>query len=209
MPQTANGPTNMFRSLRPNNAEPRPSSSVAASDAEQRWPLLKAMPPREPQPTPALTTQEMQRWQATGSNEQIRPTTPQSPPGLGELLAQSLKQMSTRTSAEPKAQGNRPQPIVETPSQPAQLPSLAHLATKIKNTSPATVPEIKMAETEVILEAVLRSREPKVEPTPSDSTPADDSLKSVFDRLEGKAKQAASSIGAEKRPSYLGRLGKK
>lgn len=209
MPRTVNDPPNMFSSLRQNNAEPRPSSSVAASDAEQRWPLLKAMPPREPQPIPALTTQEMQRWQPTGSNEQTRPDTPQSPPGLGELLAQSLKQMSTRTSAKPKAQGNRSQPTVETPSQPAQLPSLAHLAAKIKNTPPATVPEIEMPETEVTLEAILRSRDPKVEPTTSDSTPADDSLKSVFSRLEGKTKQAASPIGAEKRPSYLGRLGRK
>lgn len=210
MPQTTNSFTNLFRSSGQNGAELRPANKFGSSGAEQRWPLLKGMPPKEPQPTPALTAQEMQHWQPVESSQQARPATPNTLPGLGELLAQSLKQMSARASAEPKPQVNRSQPTVATPPQSAQLVSMAdHPAMAIEENPPAALPKMEIVDAGITLEAILKSKEPTVEPVAFNTAPADDSLKSVFSRLEGKTKQTASSTSEVKKPSYLGRLGKK
>ncbi len=207
MPKTANNLPNLFRSPVQNGTELRSTNSLAVSDAEGRWPLLKAMPPKEPQPTPTLTGQELQRWQPMESNEKARPTTPRAPPGLGDLLALGLKHMSKRASAEPRIQVNRSQPNVVTSTQPVDQASVAPMELQVA--PPTIMPEVRIAEPEVTLQAIFNSKKPAVEQTVNDRVPADDSLKSVFSRLDGSKKQTESSLNAEKRPSYLGRLGRK
>ena len=207
MPKSADNPPNLFRSPPQNDAEHRSTNSLVVSDAEGRWPLLKAMPPKEPQPTPILTGQELQRWQLMESNEKARPATPHAPPGLGDLLALGLKHMSKRASAEPRIQVNRSQPNVVTSTQPIDQAYVAPMELQVA--PPTIVPEVKIAEPEVTLQAIFNSKKPAVERAVNDYVPADDSLKSVFSRLDGRKKPTESSLNAEKRPSYLGRLGRR
>lgn len=207
MPKSANNSPNQFRSPSHNDPEPRSANSLAVSDAEGRWPLLKAMPPKEPQPTPLLTGQELQRWQPMDSNEKASPATQRAPPGLGDLLALSLKHMSKRASAEPRSQVNRSQPNAVPSTQPIDQACAALPERQVA--PPTTVPGMKITEPEVTLHAIFNNKNPAVEPTVNDHVPADDSLKSVFSRLAGSKKPTGSSLNAEKRPSYFGRLGRK
>ena len=207
MRKTTDNSPNLLRSPAQNDAEHRSTNSLAVSDAEERWPLLKAMPPKEPQPTPTLTGQELQRWQPMESNEMARPATPRAPPGLGDLLALGLKHMSKRASPEPRIQINRSHPNAVTSTQTIDQASEA--PTELQVAPPTTVPEAKIAEPEVTLQAIFNSKKPAIEQTVNDHVPGDDSLKSVFNRLAGRKKQTESSLNAEKRPAYLGRLGRK
>jgi hypothetical protein len=207
MPKSTDNPPNLFRSSPQNDAEHRSTNSLAVSDAEGRWPLLKAMPPKEPQPTPQLTGQELQHWQPMESNDKARPVTPRAPPGLGDLLALGLKHMSKRASAKPRIQISRSQPNVVTSTQPTNQAYV--VPTELQVAPPTIVPEVKIAEPEVTLQAIFNSKKPAVEQTVHDHVPADDSLKGVFSRLDGSKKQTESSLNAEKRPSYLGRLSRK
>ena len=156
MPKSANTPPNLFRSPSQNDAELRSTNSLAVSDAEGRWPLLKAMPPKEPQPTPLLTGQELQRWQPMESNEKAMPATPRAPPGLGDSLALGLKNMSRRASAEPRTQVSRSQPDATTSTRPIDQASVA--PTELQVAPPATMPEVKIAEPEVTLQAIFNSK---------------------------------------------------
>ena len=160
MPKTANNPPNPFRSPAQKDAEHWSTNSLAVSDAEGRWPLFKAMPPKESQPTPILTGQELQRWKPVESNEKA---TPRAPPGLGDLLALGLKLMSKRASAEPKTQVNRSQPNVVTSTQPIDQASVA--PTELQVAPPTIMPEVKIAEPEVTLQAIFNSKKPAVEQT--------------------------------------------
>ena len=207
MRKTTDNSPNLLRSPAQNDAEHRSTNSLAVSDAEERWPLLKAMPPKEPQPTPILTGQELQRWQLMESNEKARPATPHAPPGLGDFLAQGLKHMSKRASAEPRIQVSRSQPNVVTSTQPIDQAYVAPMELQVA--PPTIVPEVKIAGLEVTLQAIFNSKKPAVEQTVNDHVPADDSLKGVFSRLDGRKKPTESSLNAEKRPSYLGRLGRR
>ena len=207
MPKSANNPPTLVRSPAQNDAEHRSASSFAVSDAEGRWPLLKAMPPKEPQPTPTLTGQELQRWQPMESNEEVKPATPRAPPGLGDLLALGLKHMSKRANAEPRIQVNRSQPSAVTSTQFIDRASVAPTEPK---TQPLTMmPEMKIAEPEVRLQVIFNSKKPAVEQPVNDHVLTDDSFKSVFNRLDGGKKQTEFLLTVEKRPSYLGRLGQK
>ena len=207
MPISANNLPNLFGSPAQNDVEHLSTDSLAVRDVEGRWPLLKAMPPKEPQSTPILTGQELQRWQPMEPNEKARSATPRAPPGLGDLLALGLKHMSKRASAEPLIQVNRSQSSVVTSTQPIDQTCVA--STELQVAPPTTMPEVKIVEPEVTLQAIFNSKKPVVEQTVNDHVPADDSLKSVFNRLDGIKKQTASLLSVEKRPSYLGRLGRK
>ena len=207
MPKSVSNFSNLFGSPTQNDAEHRPTDSLAVSDAEGRWPLLKAMPPKEPQSTPILTGQELQRWQPMELNEKTRPPTPRAPPGLGDLLALGLKHMSKRASTEPEIQVNRSLPGVVTFAQPIDQTCLA--PTELQVALPKIMPELNTAAQEVTLQTIFNSKKSAVEQTVNDCAPADDSLKSVFSRLDGIKKQTAFLSNAEKKPSYLGRLGRR
>lgn len=62
MAKAADHPSNLFRSLRPDDDDFQTSTSTAAREAEQRWPLFQAVAPRKPQATPLLSPQERSLW---------------------------------------------------------------------------------------------------------------------------------------------------
>lgn len=214
----------LFRSLGNNDVDLRSVGSMALRDAEQRWPLLKAMPPKEPPQAPLLTAEEKQSWQTQAHEMQARRDPVASPPSLGDKLALSLKKIATQAKTEqsPKKSRAKPAVAVADPEQnPAPAPEphkapVASLAVSQQDVSQPTRPKKKAVETinkpesksDVPLEAIWGKKEVTAEMEIAHSPSTDDSLKSIFGRLEPVKKETKSPI-AEKRPSYLGRLGRK
>lgn len=100
MKKTNNNLTALFRSLGPDEAGLEAIAKVAAPKVEKEWPLFRAVPPTEQQPTPPLSPQERKIWskQAKAKVEVPRPTLSMS--GLSSKLAKSLSQISEQMTAE-------------------------------------------------------------------------------------------------------------
>lgn len=96
MAKAAEHPSTLFRSLRPDDEDFQTSTSAAAREAEQRWPLFKAVAPQKQQPTPLLSPQERSLWSTTQkpSGHERKPAL--SVPATSNKLAQSLNKMGGR-----------------------------------------------------------------------------------------------------------------
>lgn len=99
MAKAAEHPSTLFRSLRPDDEDFQTNTSAAAREAEQRWPLFKAVAPRKQQATPLLSPQERSLWSTTQkpSGHERKPAL--SVPATGNKLAQSLNKMGGRPAA--------------------------------------------------------------------------------------------------------------
>ena len=201
MSQPADKLSGLFRSLRPDDANFQASLNVAAHQAEERWPLLKAISPKKPALTPALSTEERQRW----SNQEQPGTRERKPalslPGLGDKLTQSLSKMGGRAKIAAAA------PLSAEPVEPPPLWR-----------APARCMEAPPLETPKELASMLFSRSLAIESnvTQEPAAPerlmtrvaaADDSLASIFSRLAEPEEVVSKAV--VKRPSFLSRLGKK
>lgn len=85
----------LFKSLRPDESHLQTAAAVAVQEAEQRWPLFRAIAPTRPVTTPELTGEERGHW----SNPIGKSTAPQhklalTVPGLNEQLAEGLSKMA-------------------------------------------------------------------------------------------------------------------
>lgn len=204
----------LFRSLRPDDANFRASLNAAAHQAEERWPLLKAISPKKPALTPTLSAEERQHWSSqeqVGSRER-KPAL--SLPGLGDKLTQSLNKMGGRTKVIPAA-SPAPEPAAPQPSPRAAARHMEPLPTE----APKERPGLLFSRPKVVEPSVMptpeglglfgkKTAEPAVsEPLMTHVTAADDSLASIFSRLIEPEKVADKA--AVKRPSFLSRLGKK
>lgn len=100
MKKTSNNLSALFRSLGPDEAGLEAIAKNAAPKVEKEWPLFKAVPPTEQQPTPPLSSQERKIWskQAKVNVEVPRPTLSMS--GLSSKLAKSLSQISEQMVVE-------------------------------------------------------------------------------------------------------------
>lgn len=86
----------LFRSLRPDESVFQENTTSGARDAQQRWPLFKAVAPQKPQDAPALTEQERQRW-VNQEKPAVRARKPAlSLPGLSDKMSKSLDKMSVQ-----------------------------------------------------------------------------------------------------------------
>jgi|APCry1669189241_1035207.scaffolds.fasta_scaffold05927_3 hypothetical protein len=184
-------PSTLFRSLRPDNENYQAGAASAAHEAEQRWPLFKAVSPRKQEPTPVLSAQERMLW-----SNQDRPTTQArrpalSVPGVGNKLAMSLTKMGGRKAS---ADVVRPPLRAERESPPQE--------------APRSVQQF-VAEPPSVSRGLLFSKAPaaQTDDTTEQSTAvrSDDSLVNLFSRLERKERVEEKPAG--KRPSFLGRLG--
>lgn len=99
MPKTPNDLSAIFRSLAPRVTSEQASPVVMAQAAEQRWPLLKAIAPKNPGPTPALTGEDKARWTTSEPVSRAEKRPALSVPGLGDKLTRSLGQMGGRLTA--------------------------------------------------------------------------------------------------------------
>ena len=215
----------LFRSLRPDETISQASTSTVARDAEQRWPLFKAVAPEKPQETPALTAQERQRWVNQEKPEFSGRKPALSLPGLSDKMSKGLDKMSARSventaAVKPAVRRESEDPTAERAferprSAPiAQAPKPGPLENRIVN-----VAKTLAAEPAVVSGAGSRPFDKK--PAVAGQAPvqavaerglpaagcADDSLKSIFGRLESKTHVAAKPPGS--RSSFLDRLGKR
>lgn len=101
MAKAADHPSSLFRSLRPDDDDFQTSTSTAAREAEQRWPLFQAVAPRKPQATPPLSPHERSLWSTTQQPSGYERKPALSVPATGNKLAQSLSKMGARPASSP------------------------------------------------------------------------------------------------------------
>ena len=186
-------PSKLFRSLKPDEESFHASASAAAREAEQRWPLFKAVSPRKQEPTPILSAQERTIWSKQERPSGLERKPALSLPGLSSKLAASLNMMGGRSAqgavAMPPLRAERESPL------PESLRGAARFAPE-----PPT-------EGRGLLFSKSPAREPDDALEPPAAVGANDSLAKLFNRLEGKDQAVGKSAG--KRPSFLGRLGRR
>lgn len=212
MAKRGEDPSALFRSLRPDDANFQASANAAAREAELRWPLFKAVSPRKPEPTPALSAQDRLRWsnQERPDAEERKPAL--SLPGVSNKLAKSLSKMSGRTAAtaaaKPTVRSEQIKPLEEPPRSPPKATKKAPAEDRrplFSRTS--TAGRSDQAENYGLgLSGNQAETAPvAIEPEQPAAARGNDSLASIFSRLEGKEKVAGKPAG--KRASFLGRLG--
>ena len=120
----------LFRSLGPDASSFQAAETVAARDVEQRWPLFQAVSPSKSETTPALSTQERERWSQQEKQVGAGRKPALSLPGLSDKLAKSLGRMSgprpdapvrpmaTRAQLSPSVRS--PQPLPQEQLKPQQ-----------------------------------------------------------------------------------------
>ncbi len=235
----------IFKSLQPDQpsgvqcAPVAPVAPVAptapALEAQQRWPLFKAITPVQPTAPPALTDEERQSWQRSGGVSLRDLQQDAAVPSLNEKLADGLGRLagvhaghqhhshhtldvpppapphSTATmdhasTVPPPA----PEPPVFLPSPPLTTPSLFP--------QPDTPPLEPAASTDIPAAPTPSTRGfSSIRPTLAvnhiqsapDGTPQhpSESLKSLFRRLESPTVPITRSVA--KKSSFLSRLGRR
>lgn len=87
----------LFRSVGADESDVRASVSAVAHEAEQRWPLLKAVPPAKPEPTPPLHPRARQHMVGSAGRPAVTGRKPAlTLPSLGDKLATSLNKMAAK-----------------------------------------------------------------------------------------------------------------
>ncbi len=89
----------IFKSLHPDQAPLANVTTAAVKDAEQRWPLFRAIAPVRPPAVPVLTDEERVSRAASKAAADVQRTPALSLPGLNEQLAQGLSKMAGRKSS--------------------------------------------------------------------------------------------------------------
>ncbi len=193
MAKAGANPSKLFRSLKPDEESFQASASAAAREAEQRWPLFKAVSPRRQEPTPVLSAQERTLWSKQERPSGLERKPALSLPGVSNKLAASLNMMGGRTAegalARPPLRAERESPLQESLRGAAKF-----------TPEPPT-------ESRGLLFSRASVTQPEVEAETPASVGSDDSLAKLFNRLEGKEQAVGKSAG--KRPSFLGRLGRR
>lgn len=210
----------LFRSLRPDETTFHTSTGTVARDAEQRWPLFKAVAPQKSQATPPLSAQERQRWINQEKPEVGVRKPALSLPGLSDKMSKGLDRMSVRavtntaavqSGARKEAENPVAERAVERPGNiwaalpPTASPTgnRASAARAFASESVGVVGEPGLGlfgKKAAGLAPVLAERQPPA------TGRVDDALKSMFNRLETKSEVVAKSAG--NRSSFLDRLGK-
>ena len=144
----------LFRSLRPDESAFRENTSSGVRDAEQRWPLFKAVAPQKPQDAPALSEHERQRW----TSQEKSPAGTRKPAlslpalsdkmskGLGKISEQAFRNIATVKPAtrwesqEQLVEGTARHPLLQQPERPrTMLAEPVLLANKSVNRVPTAV----------------------------------------------------------------------
>lgn len=207
----------LFRSLRPDKSDLLKDATLSAKEAEQKWPLLRNVSPKNHDLPPALTDEERQNWNTSGGMPKVTaPKQALSLPGMGEKIAKSLERMSARTA-------NVATPVEAVPAE-SRPPEVAPLAATVRKPSPkkrpqltAPSPPIEPAHFPFTTHSAptgdlacapdTLAATPSEKPKQSNPARAEDSLAQVFSRLEGKSKPTKKPPA--KPASFLGRLGRR
>jgi hypothetical protein len=230
MAKTPPSTPKLFGALGPDDSYFDARTKVAAKEAQQRWPLFKAVAPQSGDATPTLSPNEKARWGAVDVVPQETPKPVLSRPGLSSKLAKGLGKIARQTSAEVLGSTERVRPRVEAPvafvpplvAAPAPVaapsPAIVHVREKEEEKALELAPEVPKAKRNIPKEEVATPPVTPSEVVPSErskrvhattkSAPAmDDSLSSIFQRVEGVVKQPPRPVPARK--AAMKRLGKR
>lgn len=167
----------IFKSLHPDEAPLANVATAVVKEAEQRWPLFRAIAPVRPAAAPVLTEDE--RVNRAGSK--ISVGTQRAPaltlPGLNEQLAQGLSKMAGRKS--PPRTGTRTK---------AKAPARA-AATPVESSQFAEEKPVQLTKAVVEVPPAVKPS-PKLEPVPAEVLPP--VRKPVF--TESAVRPAASAV---------------
>lgn len=214
----------LFRSLGPDDVSFRVAENELAKKGEQRWPIFNAVSLAKPEPTPELSAQERQHWsrQEKSVVEARKPAL--SLPALNEKLTMSLDKIakqvelgagqSTVYREQPRGQNES---LVGHRDEPNKLASnkinFANIAPTLSPPAPI-IPTPQLAAVvalNIVAEPHLLDHADVLPAVPmrdlSDMDHADDSLLSLFSRIQGKEKVAVKPT--EKRSSFFDRLRKR
>jgi hypothetical protein len=142
----------LFKSLQPNKSQFEVSNTAAVQEAEQRWPLFKAVAPVKLSVPPALSEDDRQHWRSK-ENVEIQVTKPAlSVPGLSDKLAQSLSKMggekkSPRRAPKVAKIDKDVEPRDSFPKVPTNLPMSNQVIEKapVTKLAPVSSPETEVA----------------------------------------------------------------
>jgi hypothetical protein len=221
----------LFRSLGPDDESFHMAENELAKKSEQKWPLFKAISLKRPEPTPELSAQERQCWNRREKSavEERKPAL--SLPAFSKKLTISLDKITKQVelgAVQPSF--NREQASMQNASpvghfdEQQQLESnivdtpnfTSTFSTSILSTSAPITPApqfFKPSVADLNLDAEPSSHEhTDVMPVVpmrelSDTNHADDSLQSLFSRIQGKEKVTNKS--AEKQSLFFDRLRKR
>lgn len=181
MPMPPKSPSALLRSLGADNANLEAKTKASAKEAELRWPLFRALAPVKAAATPRLSDEAKAVWDA-----QKTPTTPArkpllSRPGLGSKLAASLEKMAPSAPAQARAKlrmgvGAPPTTVKE----PAPIPVAVRAKAKTIPAAAETPP-------------TLGTPRPTLFATAPATEATDDSLSTVFSRVEGHPPETRKS----------------
>ena len=225
MPKSNDDLSALFRSLRPDETTFQESINSVAHDAEQRWPLFKAVAPEKPPEAPALSALDRQRW--------VNPDKPQaggrkpalSLPGLSDKMSMGLNKMSSRpvqNTASVKIAVRR-EPDNSAVEHVVERPRKVHPSLVLKDNAPdprAPVAAKTLSDESPVtagrsagsgaIDQKLVSAPPAPVDTqrdPSAGDRSDESFKSIFSRLKSKSEAVSKPLG--NLSSFLDRLGKR
>ena len=212
----------LFRSLRPDETSLQEGTDTAARNAEQRWPLFRAVAPEKPHDTPQLSAQERQRWISQEKIETGGRKPALSLPGLSDKMSKELDKMSVRAvkntaSVKPAMRREPEMPVVERVAERPRT-GRATLQTSPPENRSSPAARSLAADSNVVSSGVgvgIFDKKPAVsapvlaasERDQPATLRGDDSLRSTFSRLETKAEAVAKP--AVNRSSFLDRLGKR
>lgn len=212
----------LFRSLGPDETGLEAIAKATALKLEKEWPLFKAVPPAEQQPTPPLSPQERKVWskQAKVKAEVPRPTLSMS--GLSSKLAKSLSQISEQMVGEESSLDTvplekQPQARVLVPNKQGNLSEkVSSPASSLFGKSSPAIEQPGQEESQkvgrfdrTVSQRDLSQEKAKTKPlakTP-DAAKGDDRLANIFSRLEEKEKITVKPV--EKKSSLSKRMGKR
>ena len=204
----------LFRSLAPDDSDFQATALAGAREAEQRWPLFKSASPQKPISTPALSAQERQHWRDQEKSQVGERKPALSMPGLGDKLAQSLGKMSGRTAADvaPKKSAQRAEPEKPPGEPPRSIRTLPQETPPEDRGALLPAPPTPKPNNEAASVGAGLFNKTAIEPTTierhaPDAMRADNSLASIFSRLEGKEEPINKPIN--RRSSFLSRLAKR
>ena len=220
MPKSGDDVSRLFKSLGIDDTQFKVANKTAAHEAEQRWPLFKAVLPKKPVAAPALSQEERQFWSIQERSEAGNLRKPAlSLPGLTDKLADSLSKMGSKRAAKvvtpalqrkiikpsiPPVAATRVVSEATDESPPARRRSLfpKSVATEL--------PKVDV-KAEAIISPPLFARQtavPVVAAREAAGTAhADQSLSGIFSRLDQKEEPVRKTM--DNRPAFLGRLGKR
>ncbi|MFM2049845.1 MAG: hypothetical protein RL682_336 [Pseudomonadota bacterium] len=200
----------LFGALGPDDSYFDARTKAAAKDAQQRWPLFKAIAPQSSGATPVLSTDEKARWGQVETVPQEIPKPALSRPGLSAKLALGLGKIARQTSVETPPSNPRvdipsvfvapPIPVqAHAPAQEAssEMPLAKRASRHEAGTPPPAAPS----------EVVFTKQKKLTGAAPKSATATDDSLSSIFQRVEGGVKTPIRIAVARK--GAMKRLGKR